>query len=223
MNLPPIVSPAEGKEAREQLLAKEEDLVRARTELAAERRRLPRVRVEKAYRFESANGPATLLDLFEGRRQLILYRFFFQPGVGNWPEGGCTGCSIFIDGVVHPAHLNARDTTFAIISPAPQPDIARYKRRMGWEAFPWYTTLDDFSEDFGVDEWFGLNVFIREGDEVFRTYFITGHPAEGLGNVWSLLELTPLGRQEEGEDSPEGYPQTPPAEWYRLHDEYDLD
>lgn len=220
MNLPNVVSNAEARQAREQLLVKEEALARARTELAAERRRLPMARVEKDYRFEGPDGPASLLDLFDGRRQLIIYRFFFQPGVADWPDGGCPGCSIFVDGIVHLAHLHARDTTLVLASPAPQAETERFKTRMGW-TFPWFTTLDDFSEDFGVTEWFGLNVFIRDGEQVYHTYFLTGSPVEGLGNIWSLLDITPLGRQEEGENSPEVYPQTPPSEWYRLHDEYD--
>lgn len=85
---------------------------------------------------------------------------------------------------------------------------------------PWYTTQDDFSKDFGVDEYFGFNVFIRHDGDVYRTYFTNGRAAELIGNVWSLLDLTPLGRQEEWEDSPEGYPQEPPYLWWRRHDEY---
>ncbi len=154
-----------------------------------------------------------------------MYRFFFQPGVADYPQGGCPGCSIFVDGLVHPAHLRARDTSLVLVSPAPQAEIERYKQRMGWEHFEWFSILDDdrFSRDFGVDEWFGLNVFIRDGDEVFHTYFVTGHPAHALGSVWSLLDLTPLGRQEDWEDSPAGYPQDPASSWVKRHDEYEPD
>ena len=133
MNMPPIVSPQEWDAAREELLVKEKELTRARDALAAERRRMPRMAVEKDTRFEGPNGPASLLDLFEGRRQLIVYRFFFEPGVSGWPERGCPGCSFVADQVAHLAHLNARDTTLAFVSRAPQADIERWKARMGWE------------------------------------------------------------------------------------------
>jgi predicted dithiol-disulfide oxidoreductase (DUF899 family) len=121
------------------------------------------------------------------------------------------------DQVAHVAHLNARDTTLVFASRAPQPDIARVKARMGWE-MPWYTMLDDFDADFGVDEWHGTNVFIRDGDRVFRTYFIDARGDEALGSTWSYLDITPFGRQEEWEDSPEGTPQSPPYQWWIWHD-----
>jgi predicted dithiol-disulfide oxidoreductase (DUF899 family) len=219
MNTPPTVTPQEWETAREKLLVKEKELTRARDALAAERRRMPRMAVEKDYRFEGPNGPATLLDLFDGRRQLIVYRFFFEPGVGRWPESGCPGCSFGADQVGHLAHLNARDTTLAYVSRAPQADIERYKARMGWST-PWYTLTDDFDLDMGVDEWHGNNAFIREGDDVFRTYFINSRGDEAMGTTWSYLDLSALGRQEEWEDSPDGYPQTKPYQWWHLHDEY---
>jgi len=220
MNLPPVVSPQEWDAARAQLLVKEKELTRARDALAAERRRMPRQAVGKDYRFEGPDGPVGLLDLFEGRRQLIVYRFFFEPGVSGWPEGGCRGCSLGADQAGHLAHLNARDTTFVYVSRAPQEDIARYRDRMGWEV-PWYTLTDDFDADFGVDEWHGTNAFIRDGDEVFRTYFVDSRGDEGLGSTWSYLDITALGRQEIWEDSPEGYPQTQAYAWWNRHDEYD--
>jgi predicted dithiol-disulfide oxidoreductase (DUF899 family) len=158
MNLPPIVSPKVWEAAREQLLVKEKALTRARDALAAERRRMPRVAVEKAYIFDGPKGKTTLLDLFEGRRQLIVYRAFFEPGVHGWPEQACRGCSMVADQVAHLSHLNARDTTLAYVSRAPQADIARLKARMGWE-IPWYTITDSFDADFGVDEWHGHNAF----------------------------------------------------------------
>jgi predicted dithiol-disulfide oxidoreductase (DUF899 family) len=220
MNLPPVVSPQEWDAAREELLVKEKELTRARDALAAERRRMPRQAVDKDYRFEGPDGPVGLLDLFEGRRQLIVYRFFFEPGVSGWPEGGCRGCSLGADQVGHLAHLNARDTTFVYVSRAPQEDIARYRDRMGWEV-PWYTLTDGFDADFGVDEWHGTNAFIRDGDEVFRTYFVNSRGDEGMGTTWSYLDITALGRQEIWEDSPEGYPQTQAYAWWNRHDEYD--
>ena len=219
MNMPTIVSPEEWASAREGLLVKEKEVTRARDALAAERRRMPRMAVEKDYRFEGPNGPASLLDLFDGRRQLIVYRFFYEPGVKGFPEHGCPGCSFLADQVAHLAHLNARDTTLVFVSRAPQEDIEQWKARMGWD-MPWYTITDDFDSDFGVGEWHGTNAFIREGDDIFRTYFIDSRGDEHMGSTWSYLDITALGRQEEWEDSPEGYPQTPPYQWWNLHDEY---
>jgi predicted dithiol-disulfide oxidoreductase (DUF899 family) len=222
MNTPPIVSPQEWEAARERLLVKEKELTRARDALAAERRRMPWTAVEKDYRFEGPNGRASLLDLFEGRRQLIVYRFFYGPEVttASYPERGCPGCSFLADQVAHPAHLNARDTTLVFASRAPQPDIESLKARMGWQHIPWYTVTDDFDADFGVDEWHGTNAFLREGDRIFRTYFINNRGDEAIGTTWAYLDLTALGRQEAWEDSPEGYPQTPPYQWWRYHDAY---
>src|SRR6266581_2584975 len=169
MNRPKIVSSQEWEAAREQLLVKEKELTRARDALAAERRRMPWLAVEKDYKFDGPKGKASLLDLFNGRRQLIVYRAFFEPGVSGWPEHACIGCSMVADQVAHLAHLNARDTTLAFASRAAQADIARVKARMGWE-IPWYTIRDSFDTDFGVGEWHGTNAFIRDGDSVFRTY-----------------------------------------------------
>jgi predicted dithiol-disulfide oxidoreductase (DUF899 family) len=219
MDMPPIVSAQEWEAARQELLVEEKALTRARDALAAKRRRLPRMAVEKDYRFDGPEGPATLADLFEGRRQLVVYRFFFEPGVAGFPEGGCHGCSMVADQVAHPAHLNARDTTLAFVSRAPQADIERLKSRMGWE-LPWYTLTDDFDADFDVDEWHGTNAFFRDGDRVFRTYLVNSRGDEAMGSTWSYLDITALGRQEEWEDSPPGYPQTPPYEWWNRHDEY---
>ena len=222
MNTPPIVSQQEWEAARQQLLVKEKALTRSRDALAAERRRMPWMAVEKKYEFDGPKGKVSLLDLFEGRRQLIVYRAFFEPGVFGWPEHACRGCSLGADQVAHLAHLNARDTTLAYASRAPQTDIERLKARMGWE-MPWYTITDSFDTDFGVDEWHGHNVFFRDGDQVFRTYFINNRGDEAMGTTWSYLDITPLGRQETWEDSPEGYPQTPPYKWWNWHDNYDAE
>lgn len=219
--MPPIVSPAEWNAARDELLVKEKALTRTRDELAAARRRMPRMAAGKDYRFDGPNGAASLLDLFEGRRQLIVYRFFFEPGVAGWPQRGCGGCSLLADQVAHLAHLNARDTTLAFVSRAPQADIERWKARMGWEQIPWYTITDDFDADFGVDEWHGTNAFLRDGDRVLRSYFVNSRGDEAMGGTWSCLDITALGRQEQWEDSPEGYPQSAPYEWWKLHDEYE--
>ncbi len=228
MKLPPVVSHAKWEAALEKLRVKEKKATRARDALAAERRRLPRERIEKAYVFEGAHGKATLVDLFDGRRQLLLYHFMFGPN----QEAGCPGCSMFVDQIGHPAHLHARDVSFALVSRAPIAKLEAYRKRMGW-TLPWFSSFGgDFNPDFGVGpatprpsedqdgESFGLSVFLRDGEQVHRTYFTKGRGVEALGSVWTLLDLTPLGRQEKWEDSPEGYPQTPPYRWWRRHDEY---
>ena len=166
MKTPPVVSAQEWEAARQQLLVKEKALTHARDALAAERRRMPWLAVEKAYEFDGPKGKASLLDLFDGRRQLIVYRAFFEPGVYGWPEHACRGCSFVADQVAHVAHLNARDTTLAFVSRAPQKDIDRLKARMDWK-MPWYSITDSFDIDFGVDEWHGTNAFIRDGAKYF--------------------------------------------------------
>ena len=217
---PPVVSPAAWAAARAELLVKEKAHARARDALAAERRRMPWMAVEKDYAFDGPGGRVSLLDLFEGRRQLIVYRAFFEPGVFGWPDNACRGCSFGADQVAHLAHLNARDTTLAYASRAPQPDIARLKARMGWD-MPWYSITDNFDADFGVDEWHGHNAFIRDGERIFRTGFINSRGDEAMGTTWSYLDITALGRQEQWEDSPAGYPQTPPYKWWNWHDDYE--
>jgi predicted dithiol-disulfide oxidoreductase (DUF899 family) len=226
---PRVVSERVWQAALEALRVKEKAATRARDALAAERRRLPRVRIEKPYVLEGPKGKASLLDLFAGRRQLLLYHFMFGPS----REVGCDGCSMFVDQIGHLAHLHARDTSFALVSRAPLERLEAYRKRMGW-TIPWYSSFaSDFNPDFGVgpvqprpDEYqdgesFGLSVFLREAADVYRTYFTSGRGVEALGSVWTLLDLTPLGRQEEWEDSPAGTPQTPPYAWWRRHDEYE--
>ena len=220
INRPKVVSPKEWEAARQKLLVKEKELTRARDALAAERRRMPWLAVEKDYTFDGPKGKVSLLDLFDGRRQLIIYRAFFEPCVNGWPEHACIGCSMMADHVCNLVHLNTRETTLVFASRAPQTEIKRLKAQMGWEHIPWCTITDDFDKDFGVDEWHGHNAFIREGERVYRTYFINSRGDEAIGTTWSYLDMTALGRQEEWEDSPEGYPQTPPYEWWKWHDEY---
>ena len=169
MNTPPIVSPQEWQAAREELLIEEKRQTTARDALAAKRRRMPWMAVEKSST---------------------------------------------------PAHLNARNTTLAFVSRAPQSQIQGLKERMEWNV-PWYTLTDDFDADFGVDEWHGTNAFIRDGSSIFRTYFVDSRGDEAMGSTWAYLDITALGRQEEWEDSPVGYPQTPPYRWWNYHDAYD--
>lgn len=225
MNSPQVVSAAEWQAAREELLAKEKEATRARDALAAERRRQPMTPIEEDYVFAGPDGTASLLDLFDGRRQLILYHFMLAPGVHGWPSAGCPGCSMFVDQVGHLAHLHARDTSLVLVSRAPLENIETYRQRMGW-TIPWYSSSgSEFNVDFGVTrdegETFGLSVFLRDGECVHRTYFTSERGIEALGSVWTFLDLTPLGRQETWEDSPADGPRTPPYGWWRRHDEYD--
>lgn len=217
MNLPQVVSRDEWRVAREKLLVKEKEHTRVGETLAAERRRLPMVEIDENYAFEGPDGTASLLDLFDGRRQLIVYHHMLRPD----DDAPCEGCSMFVDNIGHLAHLHARNTSLALVSPAPIAEIEAFRKRMGWTV-PWFSVAgSDFNPDFGVTAGFGLNVFLRNGDEVFHTYFTSGRGVEALGSNWSFLDLTPFGRQETWEDSPDGWPQTPPYQWWRLHDEYE--
>jgi predicted dithiol-disulfide oxidoreductase (DUF899 family) len=218
--LPKVVSREEWRIARENLLAKEKAATRARDALNAERRRLPMVKIEKNYVFEGPDGKASLLDLFEGRRQLIIYHFVYHADEDRF----CDGCSMVVDNMGHPAHVHARDTSRVLVSRAPIEKIESFKSRMRWSV-PWYSSLgSDFNHDFAVTtdegETFGLSVFLRDGNDIYQTYFTDGRGVEYLGSNFSYLDLTPFGRQEVWEDSPEGWPQTPPYEWWKYHDRY---
>lgn len=228
--LPPIVSEEAWRSALEEQVAREKAHTRERDRLNAARRRLPMTEVRTDYLFEGPQGEVTLLDLFEGRRQLIVYHFMFGP---DW-EAGCDGCSWVVDAMTHPAHLNARDTTLVLVSRAPREKLLRYQARMGWRHPTWYSSYgSDFNQDMGVTschcdapdtdrgERHGISVFLRDGERVFRTYFSGKRGVEYLGSLWSYLDLTPYGRQENWEDSPPGWPQTPPYVWNRRHDEYE--
>jgi len=226
-SLPKIVSPEEWQFAHEEFLKKEKEFTHTRDALAAQRRRLPMVRIEKNYIFDAPDGKVSLLDLFDGKRQLLLYHFMFAPGVGGWPTAACPGCSMFTDniGQFTPIHLKARGISMAFVSRAPIENIEAYRKRMGW-SHRWVSSEhNSFNKDFGIStskgETHGLSVFLREGDEIFRTYFTNERGTEVIGNVWGFLDATPYGRQETWEDSPEGWPQTEPYKWWRRHDEYD--
>ncbi|HXS45201.1 MAG TPA: DUF899 domain-containing protein [Solirubrobacteraceae bacterium] len=228
MSLPEIVSREEWVTARRDLLDKEKRFTRERDALNAERRRLPMAEVEKPYVFDGPDGSARLLDLFEGRSQLIVYHFMWLYD----EDRACPSCSAFVDQIGHLAHLNARDTTFAAISRGPLAKIEAFKERMGW-TFPWYSSAaSDFNFDFHVTfdesvapfeynfrtkseieatglpvgEWeqpfdlHGLSVFLRDGERVFHTYSTYARGTDGLGFVSTFLDLTPLGRQEEWEE-----------------------
>jgi predicted dithiol-disulfide oxidoreductase (DUF899 family) len=224
--LPTIVSETEWRAAHSALRAKEKELTHARDALAAERRRLPMVRIERDYIFDGPTGKVRLLDLFDSRPQLLLYHFMFAPGVNGWPDAGCPGCSMFLDniGQFTRVHLAARDTSFAVVSRAPLENIEAYHKRMEWSV-AWVSSAgNSFNTDLGLTvpegEHHGLSVLLRDGEQIFRTYFTSSRGLETVGTIWSLLDITPWGRQETWEDSPKGWPQSAPYQWWRRHDEY---
>ena len=205
---------------RDALLEKEKAATKVRDELAAERRRLPWVEIDKDYRFVGPNGELRLADLFDGRTQLIVYRAFFEPGVENWPAAAARG--VRCSSTTSATSRTSTSATRRSCSSRRRPSTPSSATSRGWGGTcPGSAPSDDFSANFGVDEYFGLNVFIRADDRTYRTYFTNGRAADAIGNVWSLLDITPLGRQEEWEDSPNGYPQDPPYSWWKLHDEYE--
>lgn len=224
--LPPIVSHEAWQQAHDALLAKEKELTHARDALAAERRRLPMEHIEKQYTFEGPNGPVSLLELFQNRPQLLLYHFMFAEGVNGWPQAGCPGCSMFMDnlGKFTLTHLAHRDVSFAVVSRGPLANLLAYQKRMGWDVRWVSSAKNSFNVDFGLTtergENHGLSVFLRDGDAIYRTYFTSQRGLEPAGTIWSLLDLTPYGRQETWEDTPRGRPQSPPYQWWHRHDEY---
>lgn len=243
---PRIVSRDEWLAARKVLLAEEKEFTRRRDALNAERRRLPMVKIEKEYVFQGPDGKMSLLDLFNGRRQLIVYHFMFDP---SWDEG-CPGCSFTVDNIGHLAHLHVRDTSLVLISRAPLAKIEPFKVRMGW-TLPWYSSFDsDFNYDFHVTldeavvpveynyrhkaeleqlgdptvgsthgEAHGLTVFLRDGNGMFHTYSTYARGTELLVGTFIYLDLTPLGRQEDWEEPP-GRATSGAYEWWRHHDRY---
>jgi predicted dithiol-disulfide oxidoreductase (DUF899 family) len=225
---PKIASKEEWLIARKELLADEKTLTQQRDRINAKRRRLPMVRIEKDYVFEGSHGKVRLLDLFEDRRQLIIYHFMFDPA---WDKG-CSGCTGFVSALGDLTLLQERDTTLALISRAPFEKLDRYKAEQGW-SLPWFSSWgSDFNYDFHVTldesvtpvqynfqnaensaqmkgESHGLSVFFRLDRELFHTYSTYARGVESLTNSYSLLDVTPYGRQEDFEDSPPGYPQKP--------------
>ena len=221
MTLPEIATRDEWLKARKKLWKQEKDLTHRRDRISADRRRLPMVKIEKEYVFEDANGTATLLDLFEGRSQLIVGHFMFDPA---W-EVGCSSCSAGADEMSegHLMHLHARDTTFAYVSRAPIAKIEAYKLSKAW-TFPWYSSYGtEFNYDFHVTldqtitapeynyepfdmngehsvEMPGRSAFLRVGDEVFHTYSVYTRGLETIGGSYYILDETPLGRQEDWEE-----------------------
>ena len=244
ISFPKVVSRGEWLASRKKLLDKEKALSRERDALNAERRRLPMTSIEKEYVFEGPLGEASLFDLFDGRRQLIIYHFMFDP---SWDEG-CPACSFLVDNIGHLAHLHARDTSLALVSRAPLAKIEPFKRRMGW-TLPWYSSFDGtFNYDFHVTldetvapieynytnkaelerkgesyftngESHGLSVFLRDGRSVFHTYSTYARGTDLIVGTYNYLDLTSLGRQEDWEEPPERS-NSPFLAWVRHHDRY---
>ena len=220
-----IVSPTAWRSARAAMTAREKKHMRAKDALAAARRRMPWMKIEKSYTFEGPEGRRSLPDLFEGRTQLILYHFMFGPRVEGWPEKGCVGCSFVADQISHLDHIHARDITFAMVSVAPLKQIQTLRERYEWKRWRWYSGPAEFNRDLDVSDEkgnsFGLNVFYRHGSDVYRTHFVARRGLEAFGTAWSFFDVVPLGRQENWQDAPAGSPQGDPYVWWRRHGEYD--
>ena len=177
----------------------------------------------RAYAFEGPAGKASLLDLFDGRRQLIVYRAFFEPGVFGWPDHACRGCSMVADQVAHVAHLNARDTTLVFVSRAPQADIARLKARMGWEISRGSPSRTASTPTSASTSGTARTCSTATATACSAPTSSTAAATSRWASTWNYLDITPLGRQEVWEDSPEGYPQTPTYKWWNWHDSYVAD
>ena len=230
---PEIASRDEWLAERRKLLVHEKEATRHHDRVSAERRRLPMVKLDKEYTFNGPDGPRSLLDLFDDRRQLIVYHFMFDP---KWDEG-CMGCTGYVDSLGNLDMLKERDTSFVLISRAPLPKLEAYKKLRVWSQ-PWYSSNgSDFNYDFHATldedvapveynfrdaaelqaggrhlpsgEAHGLSVFFRIDDDLFHTYSTYARGVEALTDSYSLLDVTPYGRQEDWEDSPDGWPQKP--------------
>jgi predicted dithiol-disulfide oxidoreductase (DUF899 family) len=206
METPDIVSAQAWRQARDELLTAEKEATRAQDALAARRRRLPMVRFGSDYTFDTPAGPKTLLDLFDGQAQLVVYQF-----MDNGPDDYCPGCTWFTNNVpaAGPALLSDRGVTWVTVSDMPLAQIEAYKARMGW-ALPFASSRGTtFAADCGAGGGFMLSVFLRDGDAVYLTYTTTSRGVDRLVFANSILDLTPYGRQEDWEDSPAGWPQHP--------------
>jgi predicted dithiol-disulfide oxidoreductase (DUF899 family) len=243
---PRVVSREEWLAARKRLLAKEKDFTRERDALNAQRRALPMVEIDNRYEFEGPRGKLRLLDLFEGRRQLIVYHFMFDadgppPGKSGAPwDEGCPGCSHVADNIPRLEHLHARETSLVMVSRAPLAKIAPFQKRMGWTV-PWYSSFgSDFNYDFHVTldeargsteynfeetagkipkgELPGASVFLREGERIFHTYSTYARGLDILLATYHYMDLTPMGRGEGWDGMPDLHEQG--MGWLRHHDKY---
>ncbi len=201
---PPVVSAEEWQRARDELLRAEKEATRTLDAIAARRRRLPMVRFDSAYVFDTPDGPKTLLDLFDGRQQLVVYQF-----MDNGPDAFCPGCTNFTNNVTDLGNLNDAGVTFVTVSNMPLDQIRDYRARMGWTV-PFVSSRGNgFADDTGAGNLFRLTVLLRDGDDVYLTYSTTARGVDRLLFSNNILDLTPYGRQEDWEDSPSGWPQHP--------------
>ncbi|MEV0677941.1 DUF899 family protein [Actinosynnema sp. NPDC050436] len=216
MNRPNVVPVDEWQAALDDLLVQEKELTHALDALAATRRRLPMVQLSTDHRFVAPDGSSVgLLDVFGEHRQLVVYHHMLEPGQDHL----CGGCTSFTDNIGDQTHLNHRDTRLVLMSRASRAEIDTVRERFGYTV-PWYSADPSFYEEIGLSGGFRLSVFLRDGDEVFYTYYTSGRGVDRLRLDFSLLDHTPYGRQEEWEDSPEGWPQTPTMQWLHVRDEY---
>lgn len=216
--LPKIVSEKAFRTAVEKLRVKEKKNTRERDKVSALRRRLPMMEMKNGYIFKGPEGKKSLLDLFDGRDQLVVYHFMYHPKDDSF----CRGCSFVADHIPHLVHVRARNTSFVFISEAPLKSLMRHKKRMGW-TMPFYSGLgNSFNKDLGIDgdREHATSVFLRDGKKIYRTYYTGGRGVEYMGTPFAILDFTPYGRSEKWEDSPKGWPQTDMYTWWRFHDEY---
>jgi len=202
--MPDVASTSEWETARAELLVAEKDATRALDALAARRRRLPMVRFDATYRFETPNGTRSLLELFEDRSQLVVYQF-----MDLGPDRFCPGCTAFTQSVADLDALADLGVTWVTASNMPLAQIEAYKAKMGW-TMPFVSSHGStFSDDCGAGEGFVLSVFLRDGTDVYRTYSTTARGVDRILFRHNILDLCPYGRQEDWEDSPPGWPQSP--------------
>jgi len=202
--MPKIVSADTWQQERDELLKAEKEATRALDAIAARRRRLPMVKFDSTYVFDSAAGPKTLADLFDGQRQLMVYQF-----MDRGPDEFCPGCTHFTRNVADLPTLARNGVSWATVSTMPLAQIEAYKERMGW-TLPFFSSHGTtFASDCGADGGFMLTVFMRDVDDVYRTYNTTARGVDRLLFVNNILDLVPYGRQEDWEDSPAGWPQQP--------------
>ena len=232
---PPIVSRDQWLVERKKLLLDEKELTEHYDRVNAQRRRLPMVKIEKAYSFDGPGGKQNLKALFDGRRQLVIYHFMFDPA---WDKG-CSGCTTWVDALGDLSLLKNRDTSFVVVSRAPLAKLESYKVQKGWNIV-WFSSFgSDFNYDFHVTldpkiapveynyrnqaeteaktghavtlegEHHGLSVLFRVDDDIFHSYSVFARGCESLPNAYRLLDTTPYGRQQDFEDSPPGRPQKP--------------
>ncbi len=224
--LPEIVDRVSWQVEIERLLVREKAHTREGDAIAAARRRLPMVEVDAKIPLVGPDGPVPLVEVFEGRRQLVVYFHMWHEGKPA-PEQ-CEGCTFFTGHARELSYLHSRDVTYATFCQGPYAESARYQEFMGWE-MPWYSARDSGEQLLGARAFGGYACYLRDGERVFETYWSTGRGAEAGVNSYRLLDLTVYGRQESWEESPAGWPQPfatdgdqfrtngrPTAQWSRI-------